>query len=312
MYLLICQRAVSNLLKRLTKYLVDMAVVTLATGEKAQQECMLLLFTLEQYTRPLPIVYVFTDSVTAVGLKAKAHYKGDLRIRETMNAYTGLDRKKMEKMPGVRYANMFSDYTCEKIGAMRIAFEETWAVGSNGVWFLDADITLFGQLPHVPLTAEVALSPHLIRNDDEARYGRYNAGFMWFGKAALFDVWEKACKSSRFFEQAALEEVAAAAGTALYEFPIQHNFGWWRMWQSEEGSTFMQGQFGFNRMTGGIGLTFMGKPIGSVHTHCAEKDDYYIGNFNKFILDRLSKLGKHKPMLEFLHGLRQVVPAVRV
>jgi len=285
-----------------------MAVVTLATGEKAQQECMLLLFTLEQYTRPLPIVYIFTDSVTAVGLKAKAHYKGDLRIRETMNAYTGLDRKKMEKMPGVKYPNMFSDYTCEKIGAMRTAFKET----AGGVWFLDADICLFGPLPHVPISAEVALSPHLIREGDEARFGRFNAGFMWFGKESLFDVWETASYSSRFFEQAALEDVAAVAGAAAYEFPIQNNFGWWRMWQSEEGSSFIQGQFGYNRNAGHIGLTYAGKPLGSVHTHWAEKEDYYISNFNKFILDKLSKLGKHGPYLEFMHALRQVVPKVRV
>jgi hypothetical protein len=285
-----------------------MAVVTLATGIKAQQECMLLLFTLEQYTKPLPIVYIFTDSETAVGLKEKAHYKGELRICETMNTYTGLDRKKMERMPGVKYSNMFSDYTCEKIGAMRRAFQET----GEGVWFLDADICLFGPLPHIPISAEVALSPHMIRKDDEARYGHYNAGFMWFGKESLFDVWETACKTSRFFEQAALEEVAAVAGEAAYEFPIQTNFGWWRMWQSEEGSTFIQGQFGFNRMSGGIGLTFDGKPLGSVHTHWAEKEDYYIANFNKFILDKLSKMGKHAPYLEFMHALRQVVPKVRV
>ena len=35
-------------------------------------------------------------------------------------------------------------------------------------------------------------------------------------------------------------------------------------------------------------------------------------SINKFILDKLSKMGKHGPYLEFMHALRQVVPKARV
>jgi hypothetical protein len=121
----------------------------------------------------------------------------------------------------------------------------------------------------------------------------------------FLDTWAEATHTSRFFEQAALESVAATA-RSLYEFPIQNNFGWWRMFQSEVTTEAMVRQFGFRRGGEGIGLIFQGQPLASVHTHFFERNDPYTIEFNKFILTLLEKLGKYPPANEFLRFLRKL------
>jgi len=262
-------------------------VTTIVTGAGALRDFRTLLFTLEQWYTDPPTVYVYTDSVT---IWKNVVYKGQIIRKVAMDAYKGLNRQQMESIRGTLYPTLFADYTAEKIKAIRWAMVDS----SSPVWFLDADITLLGPLPSVPNNCDLALSPHMIRPADEAKYGRYNAGFMWIGSEDLLNVWTAAMPRSRFFEQAALEEVAAAAEN-LYEFPIQNNFGWWRLWQSTETSEKIVREFGLNRMKGGVGITFRGEPLGSVHTHWSEERDLATAQFNQFIMRLLKKLSSHKP-----------------
>jgi hypothetical protein len=278
-----------------------MIIVTLATG-KALTDLKLLLTTLETwYGTSCPSVYLYTDDETAPKLQP---YKGKLQLSKALNAYSGLNRQQMEKLPGSTYKTKWTDFMCEKINALRWAFQEA-DPGPEGIWFLDADICLLGKLPTVPVGSDLALAPHFIRPGDEAKYGRYNGGFLWIREPALLDVWAQATHGSRFFEQSALEDVAAAAKN-LYEFPIQNNFGWWRMYQSLATPEEMVKQFGLNRRSENIGLTFAGQPLLSIHTHFNEKQDPYTMEFNKFILALIEKLGKHPPAQEFLRVVRKL------
>jgi hypothetical protein len=278
-----------------------MSVVTLATG-KSIQDLKILLYTLETwYGTSSPSVYLYTDDASVPSLPS---YKGKLHIQTALNSYTGLNRQQMEKIGGTTYKTKWTDFMCEKINAMRWAFREA-DPGPEGLWFLDADICLFNKLPTVPVDSDLALAPHYIRSGDEAKYGRYNGGFLWMRDPHFLDIWTEATHTSRFFEQAALESVAAAA-RGLYEFPIQNNFGWWRMFQSLATPEAMVRNFGFHRGGEGIGLTFQGLPLGSVHTHFLEKNDPYTMEFNQFLLALLEKLGKYPPAHEFLRFLRKL------
>lgn len=278
-----------------------MSVVTLATG-KSIQDLKVLLSTLETWygTSP-PSVYLYTDDASVASLPT---YKGKLHIQTALNEYTGLNRQQMENIAGLTYKTKWTDFMCEKINAMRWAFGEA-NHGPEGLWFLDADICLFNKLPPMPVTTDLALAPHYIRSGDEAKYGRYNGGFLWMRDPQFLEIWAESTHTSRFFEQAALESVAATA-RSLYEFPIQSNFGWWRMFQSERTTETMVREFGFRRGGEGIGLTFQGHPLASVHTHFFEKNDPYTIEFNKFLLALLEKLGKYPPANEFLRVLRKL------
>ena len=278
-----------------------MIIVTLSTGAYALKDIKCLLWSIEQvYKNDLPDVFIYTDTDTS---KLIPKYNGNLTMKIALDFYGGMNRQEMERMPGRIFKTKWTDFMCEKISALRYAFDQTET--KTGCWFLDADIMLFDKLPTVPETAEVALAPHYIRVQDEAKYGRYNGGFLWIKDQKYLDIWLEATLTSRFYEQAALEEVAKAAGEKLFEIPIQHNFGWWRLWQSSTSSEMIAKRFGFGRNQSGIGILFDGKPLASIHTHWYEQNDQATKKFNDFILNFLKKIPNHKPASEYNNFLRK-------
>ena len=277
-----------------------MAIVSLATGANAVKDIRFLLWSLEQiYSETCPDIYIYTDTDTS---KMIPSYKGNCFLKIALDSYNGLNRQQMERLPGKQFNKKWTDFMCEKIAAMRWAFEQT--EGKTGLWFLDADIMLFDKLPVLPEETDVALAPHYIRPADEAKYGRYNGGFLWLRSPGSLDVWLQATHTSRFLEQAALEAVSTSA-KHLYEIPIQHNFGWWRLWQSSQTPDDISKRFGFGRNLTGIGLTFDGKPLASVHTHWYENKDDATRRFNEFIKARLQTIKVHRPAAIYLQYIRK-------
>ncbi len=274
-----------------------MKIGLIVTGQQALQDYKIFTTTLALW-HPNAELYVYTDSKTDV---QTIKWSGPLHIKAAMDGYAGKSRAEMEALPGRKYDSLFKDYTYEKAAVLEWMLETEAA---NGVWFLDADITLLAPLPQIPESATVALSPHYIRNADCARYGKYNAGFMWFKDATFLEVWRTAADSSRFFEQAALEVVATAAGPGLHEFPIQVNFGWWRMFQSPESPPVIQSKFGVNRTDKGIGLRYDGAPLQSVHTHWkTQAGDRGMLEFNAWFKKLLERFKMHKPIAALLKNL---------
>ena len=255
-------------------------IATIATGPQAVEDLRILLGSLQLFVDPLPTLHIATDDETFPKL-SELPYKGTRQFYTLMNKYQGMRRKEMEAK------GLFHAFTAEKLRIIDLAFTES----KTGVWFFDADICFLGPLPTLPPTATVALSPHYIRKSDTDLYGVYNAGFLWLKDPSWLAIWKTALPTSRFFEQAALEEVANAAKEGLYRFPLQDNFGWWRMFQSPTPPLRQMELFGINR-TIGAGITFEGLPLGSIHTHFTER----VGateEFNLFIGKRLGTLEKY-------------------
>jgi len=247
------------------------------------------------------VLYVYTDTPTQPSLSAiKSTIM--IHIRIALDAYAGLTRSDMEARPGVRYDSLFKDYTYEKAEAIKWAFTNPVAL-TGGVWFNDSDIVHCAPLPTIPAGTSIALSPHGIRSGDERLYGKYNAGYFWMSSLELLDVWIAAAPRSRFYEQAALEDVAAAAGTALYEFPPQVNFGWWRMYQGSATPAAIQAAFNINRGDRSAGLRYDGAPLQSIHSHMDDRGTGANGAFNKWFEIQTAKLAAHPPM----RSLRRIV-----
>ena len=281
-------------------------IATLVTGKQAIEDFKIFLHSLQLFVSPLPTLHIATDDATLPLLQILP-YTGLQHFYTIMNRYTGMDRKEMEAK------GLFKDYTSEKLRVIELAF-----VGAKtGVWFFDADICFFGPLPTLPATATVGLSPHYIRKSDTDLYGVYNAGFLWLKDPSWVKVWSDAIPASRFFEQAALETVAKAASSSslsvseadrkdaatskngLYEFDVNHNYGWWRMFQSSHSPTHQKDMFGINRASG-AGITVENLPLGSVHTHFTQRTGI-TDEFNLFMGRQLSKIEKaHKPAHKLL------------
>ncbi len=274
-----------------------MLIACIVTGAQALKEFQLLLHTLEQW-EPAADIYVLTDNTTGNLLDAvKSRIR--IHVRRTLDAYTGLTRKDMEARNGRIYSTAFHDFTMEKTAALKWVFEERGEVAiAEGVWFLDADITLLAPLPTFPTNIQLALSPHYIRAADEARYGHFNAGMIWLRNPALLDVWRRATFGSRFYEQAALEDVwGNVVAEARVELGQEVNFGWWRYLQSADPPPIIQGRLGYNRRLVGSGLTYNGTILQSIHTHWDEANE-----FNGWMRGRLEMLARSHPPAKVLLG----------
>ncbi len=273
-------------------------IATIATGKQAAKELTLLVRTLEMF-EPSANVFLFTDSETTPLLPKTSILK--MKILDTLNEYSGKTRSDMEALPGKTYPTMWHDFMIEKATAMKWIFQnESEKAKQEGVWFLDADITLFAPLPCFEGNKTLVLSPHFIRPADERRYGHFNGGMVWLRNPDHLDVWRRATYSSRFFEQAALEHVwTSCSDQERAEMPTQVNLGWWRHGQSVESPPEIEKKLGFQRATGCMGLKYDGGILQSVHTHWSEKSA-----FNAWIRAALQKIQKsHEPARKFLQVL---------
>jgi hypothetical protein len=273
-------------------------VATLVTNQ-ALYDFRIFVKTLTLWNPIPPTIYLFADKEVIDALPS-LNYKGTIHSKEALTQYTGLTRATMERRLGKHGASLFFDFTLEKIDLIEWAFGQ----GAPNVFFFDADICFLAPLPEPPPEPyKVALSQHQIRDGDEARFGKYNAGFMWFGAPETCTAWREACKTSRFFEQAALECFDGAEwSSALYQFPIQHNYGWWRLWQGKRNARELKETWSVHRIHG---ITVEGKQLCSIHTHWQDTGDIAINEFNKYVLDYLKKLSAYLPaMKKLVHILR--------
>lgn len=269
-------------------------ICMIATGEAALKEMQMSLSSLEAW-HPDATIYLYTDSQTA------AHtlkFKGKIHVKKALNAYKGLRRADMEASSGAVYSLLITDFFMEKANVMQWAFDTDPHATTNGVWYIDSDITMLAPLPDIPTSATIALSPHYIRKGDEDMYGIYSAGLVWMKESRWVSTWKGAAHRSIFVDQGALNDVAIEAGDELYKFPPQVNFGWWRMYQAVASPPDVQSKFSIYRPDASIGIRYDGAPLQSIHTHWNELTGY-VGAFNTWIYKYTEVCKTHPPMVAY-------------
>jgi len=276
-------------------------VCSLATNHALQDvQCFLKSLMLWNSAVP-PTVYLFADKAVAAAIPA-IKYPGKLVVQVALDAYSGKTREEMERVP-IKGKTLWYEFQMEKLRLLDWVFSSEPTAAQVGVFYLDADICFFGELPSVPEGFDVAVSPHMIRRQDEARYGTYNAGYFWTRSPNATDAWRVACATSRFFEQAALEvfdsEEWSGAGRT-YKFPPQTNYGWWRMFQADTDYAELQKRWGIRRDAKHSGIIVDGEPLNSIHTHWTTSD-FTTRMFNNFVKQLLEKIApRHEPAKRLL------------
>ena len=272
-------------------------VATLATGS-AISDLKLFLFTLELWNPVPPTVYLLCDSAIE---SENLAYKGKIHLRNSLNPYSGLKRAEMEDSPG-KTQNQWTDFMLEKTTLLEWALSE-----QPNVLFCDSDICFMGPLFEIPEGTTLAVSQHQIRPKDEARFGTYNGGMIWVTDKSQIYLWRVATETSRYYEQAAIEDVAAAA-TNLYEIPRTENYGWWRLWQGVKPANELLTEWSMNWGANNSGIMIGGQPLGSIHTHFGEVRDAATLQYNKWVLNWLAKLKMHRPAQRLLAFIQSLHP----
>ncbi|KAG5486054.1 hypothetical protein LSCM4_06761 [Leishmania orientalis] len=187
-----------------------------------------------------------------------------------------ISRTAMERQRGVWYPARHTDFMMEKANLMELAMMTE--ANAPTVAFLDCDITLLRELPCVPAATAVALSPHRIREIDEAVFGAFNGGYVVASSPEVLWEWRRATQTSRYFDQASLEHVADVfeRRAQLYRLPPQHNYGFWRLLQPRCGSAVDEAKrfsitatpsSGSQQQPTPMTLRYDDEPLCSVHTH---------------------------------------------
>jgi hypothetical protein len=274
-------------------------VCTIATIN-AIKDLKVFLYTLELFNPELPNVYLLCDTPTSKELPAL--YKGVIHVDTSLDKYGPVSRKRMTNQKGDTYKTRWEDFMMEKATVMDNAFK----AGETEIFFFDSDICFMGMLPLIPGETHIGVSRHMIKPIDEDRYGMFNAGFVWTNDKEMPTKWRQASHNSRFYDQAALEDVVQSYKTDnVYCFPIQNNYGWWRLFQGSESANVLKTRWSMfrNESIPSVGIRIEGSPLLSIHTHWDEVTDMATRQYNLWVLGFLIRLGKHQPANELVKFL---------
>jgi hypothetical protein len=273
------------------------ALATLA-NKNALHDLNIFLFTLQLWNNnySLPNLYIYCDSFVERYLLERKPYKGKLFLKNVLDSYTNYDRVQMESMKGKEFNTLFGDFVCEKMNLLNWVFRE----GEKEILFCDADICFLGSLPIINTNKQLILSKHEIKEKDEIKYGIYNAGFIYINDRTIPDIWKTFSKKSKFFEQISLEDL-----TDIYSFdvfPVQNNYGWWRLLQGKESEEVLKTKWSIKREINCSGIAVEGKPLLSIHTHWKTNDNAtkYFNTFVKGYLQKLHSVEKTSILFNYL------------
>jgi hypothetical protein len=278
------------------------ALCTLA-NEHALHDLELFLKTLSLWNSNPPPLYLYCTKLVADAIPS-FKYPGKIYTKQVLQSYEGLSRAAMEKAPSKKgYPNLFYDFTLEKCSLLEWSLKSLSAGNKQrGVLFCDADLVWFGSVPQIPTGIQLGLSHHWIRKSDELKYGIYNAGFVWTNDSDMPAKWVQASKTSRFFEQAALEDLALEySKEQLLKFGQEVNYGWWRMFQSDDTPQEKQGEWTIKRdpQQSHSGLLVKGIPLVCIHTHF-KTEDYITNLFNTYVKQKLQILKSQEKVKQLL------------
>lgn len=285
-------------------------VATLAT-KYALDDLQLFLESLQTFeSENPPDLYISVDNAIYDKFRKdhsfQHNYKGAIYLIRSLEKYSHVTRVQMEAMAGTNFRTLWEDFMAEKIVLLQKIFSKK---PDARIYLCDSDICFFGPLPTVPEGVKTALSPHYIKKADSDKYGYYNGGFVYTCDPFMPNIWMTSCKTSRYYEQAALENVASYTKSQqlsqFYEFPMQVNYGWWRLFQGQVSSDALLQQWKLQDTTQSenhCGVIVDGAPLLCVHTHFYEKKDQITMAFNNIVknyLQRSKQVHAHS-LLKFL------------
>lgn len=226
------------------------------------------------------IVYCAVDTKTKEYIENSSP-EIDLAINwiVSLDEYSGLDRDTMEKK------GVWSDFQMQKAIVIDEALKR-----EKDTLFLDADILLLDAIDDIDDTKQLGVSPHYINKNSTDTFGYYNGGVLWTNQKSVKDDWIEFTKTSRYFDQASIEDLAKKYDT--FEFGENYNFSWWRVTQSDQAPQEIINELSIVENK----INYKGAPLKFVHTHFYEtREDVKL--FNDVIVQCLNQIKDYKSLL---------------
>lgn len=234
-----------------------------------------LLLSLSVY-HPNETIYILSDTKTKdiidnITPKPKLNMVWYVEL----DKYDGMNRQIMEKK------NIWSDFQMSKAIIIKKALEK-----ENDILFLDCDIIITNVIDDIDNTKDLGVSPQFIKKVVLDEYGFYNGGVLWTKHKQIPDDWIEFTKSSRFFDQASIEDLVKKY--TYFEFGENYNLQTWRFIHADGGP---QEIVSYITSKNNDTIYYKNKPLKFIHTHFLE-DRFKI--FNNILINHLQNAQMYK------------------
>ena len=236
-----------------------------------------LLLSLSIY-HPNEIIYILCDSKTKKIIQTMTPQpRLVIKWAVELDTYDGMNRQIMEKM------GIWSSFQMSKARVMNIALQE-----SKDTLFLDSDIVITNTIDDIDMNKEIGVSPQYIKKEYLNKTGIYNGGMLWTKHKELPDSWIQYTKTSRYFDQASIEDLVKTYDS--FTFGENYNLQCWRMLLSDESPEQIAKHITSSPKEG---LLYKNKPLKFIHTHFLDKRFHV---FNSVILHHLKNARNFKSL----------------
>ena len=201
-----------------------------------------------------------------------------------LDRYSHIDRKEMERQ------GIFKQFLNNKALIMKYAIQK-----EKDTLFLDNDIIIVNPIQDIKRGTKLGVSRQYLVKESLEETGYFNAGMLWSCSKNVCDDWIKYTESSRYFEQAAIEQLVNKY--SHFEFGEEYNVQCWRQLFNPEKTPF---EYFFSSVPND-NVYYKKKPLRCIHTHF--RDKRFI-NFNNLILQHLTKAKMYKTIMIIYRVMR--------
>jgi hypothetical protein len=222
--------------------------------KQCKNDIKILLKSLSIYHTKSPI-YIMTDSETKKFIKElNLDSKLIIKIKNNLDKYSSYNRQEMNNL------NIWTEFQMKKAEVIFYALEY-----ESDTLFLDSDILILGKIDCIDKTKNLGVSPHYIKKEETDKYGYYNGGVLWTNKKNVSDKWIHYANNSRYYDQAAIEDLINDKEYTHFIFGEEYNIGYWRLYKSMEEPNKILTYFNYDPINKKI--YYKNKEIKFVHTH---------------------------------------------
>ena len=172
--------------------------------------CFLLTLSLHHENA---VIYILCDKETKQYINdstPKPRLK--LKIYPTLNRYSLMTKKDMRKM------GIWCDFQLTKMDIMKHAIEK-----SGDTLYLDCDNIIISSFTDINGEKRLGVSENYVNDDKILQIGKYSSGMVWCSDIKIIDEWINEIPMSRYYEQAALEEVVNKYSDLYFSFGENYN-----------------------------------------------------------------------------------------
>jgi hypothetical protein len=201
----------------------------------------------------------------------------DIQWKITLDKFSDLDRNEMTRL------GIWSDFQMSKARIIESALEDC-----SDTLFLDSDTIILDTLYVEDPTKELGVSPQFIQKKNVDETGYYNGGMLWTNQKSLPNKWIDYTKTSRYFDQASIEDLIK--DYTFFEYGENYNLQTWR---------FILGLEPANKIISHITVRdskiyYKESPLKFIHTHF---NLMRFGQINSFFIELLKTAKYYRELL---------------